>query len=208
MNAPMVSTVLGFPRAARMTARALLGAVAVAAALTQFPPAVAHADLTDTIDALIPAAAGPLPGIHGPQTAIVVLGYGLLDDGSMRPELIDRLRTGYLQAALSPMSPIIVTGGNPHNGITEAATMAGWLIGHGIPAQRIHLEPAANSTEQNADFSAALMRDIGVRDAVVVTSANHIDRAVGLFRSAGVPVVGTLTPAQVPPIALQVGPAA
>ncbi|GAB2656548.1 YdcF family protein [Nocardia goodfellowii] len=145
-------------------------------------------------------------GFRGPGTAIVVLGYGLLPDGAMRPELIARLRTGFVQALLAPAAPIIVTGGNPRNSVTEASAMAEWLIAHGIPAERIHLEPDATCTVENAAHSARLMHEIGAQDAVVVTSADHIDRAADDFAAAGVAVSGTLTPEQVPLLALPFGP--
>ncbi|WP_194833501.1 YdcF family protein [Nocardia sp. XZ_19_369] len=197
---------------ARRTVRTLFGAVAVAAALVHYPAALAEGTgstdraLPDVLRALVPPEPEPLPALHGPATAIVVLGYGLLPDGSMRPELIDRLHAGFVQALLAPASPIIVTGGNPHNGITEARAMADWFVEHGIAPERIHLEPEAASTVQNAEHSARIMRAIGARDAVVVTSADHIDRAVGTFTDAGVEVVGTVTPDQIPPLAWQFGP--
>ncbi|PXX70722.1 DUF218 domain-containing protein [Nocardia tenerifensis] len=203
----------------RRTARTVFGAVAVAVALVHLPAAFAEGSgsfaestgsadraLPDALRTLVPPAPEPLPALYGPSTAIVVLGYGLLPDGSMRPELIERLHAGFVQALLAPASPIIVTGGNPHNGVTEARAMADWLVRHGIPAGRIHLEPDADSTAQNAVRSARIMRDIGARDAVVVTSADHIDRAVGTFIDAGVDVVGAVTPDQVPPLAWQFGP--
>ncbi|MGK8505981.1 YdcF family protein [Nocardia asiatica] len=191
-------------------ARTLLGAVAVAAALTHLPHA--SADSTGSAEAGPATAVGPArvpaPAVHGPVTAIVVLGYGLLPDGGMRPELIDRLHAGYLQALLAPLSPVIVTGGNARNGVTEARAMADWLCARGIPAARIHLEPEADTTAQNATRSATIMRAIGARDAVVITSADHIDRAVGTFHDAGVAVVGTVTPEQVPPQIWRFGPLA
>jgi len=191
-------------------ARAVLGALAVTAALIHLPHA--HADNSGSADAEPASAApfallpGPSPTVHGPVTAIVVLGYGLLPDGGMRPELIDRLRAGYLQALLAPVSPVIVTGGNARNGITEARAMADWLIARGIPAARIHLEPEADTTAQNAARSATIMRAIGAHDAVVITSADHVDRAVGTFHDAGVDVVGTVTPEQVPSRIWRFGP--
>ncbi|MGY2030955.1 YdcF family protein [Nocardia gipuzkoensis] len=195
-------------------ARTLLGALAVAAALTHLPHASAEgpgsADAgpaAAVLPAFVPAPSPP-PTVHGPVTAIVVLGYGLLPDGGMRPELIDRLHAGYLQALLAPLSPIIVTGGNARNGVTEARAMADWLIARGMPAARIHLEPEAGTTAQNAARSATLMRAIGARDAVVITSADHIDRAVGTFHDAGVHVVGTVTPEQVPAQIWRFGPLA
>lgn len=135
----------------------------------------------------------PIPAITGPQTGIVVLGYGLLPDGTMRPELVNRLQAAWLQAIASPLSPIVVTGGNPRAGVTEAAAMEGWLIGHGIPASRVMAEHQAGSTVGNALKASAMLRDAGATSAIVVTSPNHIRRAVADFIVAGMPVVGATT---------------
>ncbi|MFI6361981.1 YdcF family protein [Nocardia sp. NPDC050630] len=70
----------------------------------------------------------------------------------------------------------------------------------------IHIEPEAVSTAQNAERSARIMHDIGMRDAVVVTSADHIDRAAALFGDAGVAVVATVTPEKVPLLVWEFGP--
>ncbi|MQY31471.1 hypothetical protein NRB56_70800 [Nocardia sp. RB56] len=135
----------------------------------------------------------PLPALVGEHTGIVVLGYGLLPDGSMREELVDRLEAAWLQSIAAPWAPIVVTGGNPQNGVAEAAAMAGWLIGHGIPAERVLVEDRAGSTVQNALFSTELLRGAGAGAAVLVTSPNHIRRAVADFITAGVHVVGAMT---------------
>lgn len=132
----------------------------------------------------------PFPSRQGPRTAIVVLGYGLLPDGSMRPELVDRLATAWLEAIVSPESPIITTGGNPRNGVAEGQVMADWLIAHGIPAGRVFPETRADSTVQNALYSARIIHAVGATSAIVVTSADHIRRAVADMAIAGVPVVG------------------
>ncbi|WP_227982641.1 YdcF family protein [Nocardia spumae] len=176
----------------------------VVGALTAAVAPLAAADpLSDAVGAIeqLGAVADPLPLMptpHGPGTAIVVLGYGLLPDGSMRPELIARLQAALVQAMVSPASPIIVTGGNPQAGTTEADAMARWLIAHSIAPERIHIESRASDTVQNAVNSAELMHALGAADAVVVTSADHMPRAVADFVDAGVPVVGTVSPQDLP----------
>ncbi|MEU6584713.1 YdcF family protein [Nocardia sp. NPDC046763] len=147
-----------------------------------------------------------LPALFTPDTAIVVLGYGLQPDGSMRPELMARLYAGYVSALLSPQAPVIVTGGNPQNGVTEADAMADWLVEHGIDRARIHAETKANSTVQNAAFSAQLMDAIGAHAAILITSANHIARALMNFQAAGISVVATMTPDAAPLSAVPFGP--
>ncbi|WP_280432935.1 YdcF family protein [Nocardia brasiliensis] len=167
--------------------------------------AVAENALAELVGAVLsavenraPLAISPPPPRYAPGTAIVVLGYGLLPDGTMRPTLVDRLRAGWLEAVLAPAAPVIVTGGNPHNGITEADAMAQWLVAHGIAPDRIHREPLARSTVENAAHSARLMREIGATTAVIVTSADHIDRAATDFAAAGVTVTAAVAAEQVP----------
>ncbi|MCX4092704.1 YdcF family protein [Nocardia sp. alder85J] len=135
----------------------------------------------------------PLPTLVGEHTGIVVLGYGLLPDGSMRDELVDRLEAAWFQAMAAPWAPVVVTGGNPQNGVAEAAAMAGWLIGRGIPADRVLVEDRAGSTVQNALFSSQLLRGAGADNAVLVTSPNHIRRAVADFITAGIHITGAMT---------------
>ncbi|WP_083889458.1 YdcF family protein [Nocardia pneumoniae] len=158
-------------------------------------PAMAQGtdNVLGAIRAAVATLPNPLPALAGPETGIVVLGYGLLPDGSPRPELVNRLTAAWLQSIAAPFSPIVVTGGNPQNGITEAGAMRDWLIAHGVPAARIHVESGAGSTVQNALFSTRMLRDVGATSAIVVTSPNHIRRAVADFIVAGTRVVGATT---------------
>ncbi|MEV5652596.1 YdcF family protein [Nocardia sp. NPDC052254] len=188
------------PTGIRLVAAA---ALVVGALTATFAPIAAADPVADAVGAIeqLGSIADPLPPLpvpHGPGTAIVVLGYGLLPDGSMRPELVARLQAALVQAMVSPASPIIVTGGNPRAGTTEADAMARWLIGHSIAPERIHIESRASDTVQNAENTAEMMRGLGAGDAVVVTSADHMPRAVADFADAGVPVVGTLSPQDLP----------
>ncbi|MEV6773246.1 YdcF family protein [Nocardia sp. NPDC051030] len=207
-------------------ARALLAGATVTVLATAAAPAYAAptpppinpiagltSDMLAAIDSLktisLPGLDLPgleLPALFSPDTAIVVLGYGLLPDGAMRPELEARLYAGYVSALLSPDAPVIVTGGNPQNGVTEAQVMAQWLIDRGISAARIHTETQANSTVQNAAFSAQLMTAIGAHAAILITSADHIARALTNFKAAGIAVVATMTPDETPMSAQPFGP--
>nr|WP_239004160.1 YdcF family protein [Nocardia panacis] len=163
--------------------------------LNAVDPALAAgtANVFNAICAAVGTLPNPLPALVGPQTGIVVLGYGLLPDGALRPELVDRLQAAFLQALAAPFSPVVVTGGNPQNGVTEAEAMRAWLVGHGLPAARVSAENRAGSTVQNALYSTRLLRDLGASSAVVVTSPNHIRRAVADFIVAGTAVVGAMT---------------
>ncbi len=92
-----------------------------------------------------------------------------------------------------PQSPIIVTGGNPKNGKTEAGTMSFLLKTLGFPADRIIKEDKANSTVQNAQFSVPLAKQAGTSGIILVTSSTHQDRADGNFVDAGGNLLATVS---------------
>lgn len=116
--------------------------------------------------------------------AIVILGYALADDGSMRQPLLERLKAGLAIAKQYPNSKIVVTGGVPKQGVTEADAMSNWLISQGIEKDRIILENKSTDTVENALFSTALLEKEGLKDVTLVTSASHMRRALTAFKEA------------------------
>jgi len=127
------------------------------------------------------------------RPAIVILGYGLNPDGTMRTILRRRVLTGLAVAQFFPQSPIIVTGGNPQNGKTEAEQMRAMLRFLGFPDERIIVEDKANSTVQNARFSVPLAEQAGTSGIILVTSTTHQDRADGNFVDAGANLLATVS---------------
>lgn len=138
-------------------------------------------------------AAPPLVAKDFSKPAIVILGYGLKDNGTMRPILYTRVLTGLAVAQMFPQSPIIVTGGNPRNGRTEAGEMRKTLRILGFPDDRIIVEDRANSTVQNARFSVPLAEAADTSGIILVTSSSHQDRADGNFADAGGNVLATVS---------------
>jgi uncharacterized SAM-binding protein YcdF (DUF218 family) len=128
-----------------------------------------------------------------PKPAIVILGYGLNPDGTMRTILRRRVFTGLTVAQFFPQSPIIVTGGKPQNGQTEAGQMRRMLMLLGSPDSRIIVEDKANSTVQNARFSVPLAKQVGTSGIILVTSTTHQGRADGDFVDAGGNILATVS---------------
>src|SRR5699024_9828818 len=69
-------------------------------------------------------------------TDIVILGAGLTPEGDIQPVLEERLRAGLRLANAYPTARVIVTGGAPQNGRTEAQAMGDWLRGAGVAPDR------------------------------------------------------------------------
>jgi uncharacterized SAM-binding protein YcdF (DUF218 family) len=118
----------------------------------------------------------------GKADALVVLGLKLTSEGKATFLLHDRVAMAkhLLDEGYAPR--MILTGGNPENGITEAAKMKQIALRLGVPEERIVLEPNASSTVENAEYSAELLRERGYRSALVVSDAAHLGYAVPVFR--------------------------
>ena len=143
-----------------------------------------------------PAVSGaePPPAVKDfSRPAVVILGYGLNADGTMRTILRRRVLTGLAVAQFYPQSPIIVTGGNPQNGRTEAEQMRRMLLLLGFPDNRIIVEDKATSTVQNARFSVPLAQQAGTSGIILVTSTTHQGRADGDFVDAGANLLATVS---------------
>ena len=119
---------------------------------------------------------------------IVVFGYGLNRDGSMKPELFDRLNVALQAARQYPNAYIAVTGGETAGvkGISEAAVMAIWMMNNDISEDRIILEKKSLSTTENAKNTCALLNQDypRVRQLAVVTSDYHISLAATVLQTA------------------------
>ena len=116
---------------------------------------------------------------------IVVMGFGLNEDGSIRPELENRLLVALSSAIKYPNAYILVTGGQTGavDGITEAGQMAAWLRRNGIAENRIIQERQSLSTTANAVNTYKLLtRSYPQVSAVaIVTSDYHITASCALF---------------------------
>ena len=114
----------------------------------------------------------------------IVLGYALSDEGEIQEPLEERLKVAEKAAKTYPDSKIIVTGGVPKQGITEAEVMFDWLVENGIDEERIIKENMATDTIENALFSMDIVDREELEDVTLITSATHMRRALTLFYEA------------------------
>lgn len=68
-------------------------------------------------------------------------------------------------------------------------TMRDALIRLGVPAEHILVERKSTNTREEALEVAAMLPTLDVQHVVLVTSAIHMRRSVGMFRAAGVEVI-------------------
>ncbi len=87
---------------------------------------------------------------------------------------------------------VLVSGGTlPWSEIEqpESSVMAALLQEWGVPAAAMIEEPRSRTTRENRDYSLPLLRGLGVRRILLVTSALHMPRALALFRATDLEVI-------------------
>lgn len=93
-----------------------------------------------------------------------------------------------------PSSVVLLSGGSAamfYETGSEAVGTAALLERLGLPADRVVLEDKSRNTMENARFSAEIIAsrsDLTARKWYLLTSAFHLPRAVGCFRTAGLDV--------------------
>ena len=110
---------------------------------------------------------------------LVVLGFQLLYDGGMTPELQGRCELALAAAKKYPNAYLVVTGGGTamnNEAVTEASVMAEWFEARGIAPERIIREDASMTTAQNAQFTLEiLVKDYPqIKSLAIITSDYHV----------------------------------
>jgi uncharacterized SAM-binding protein YcdF (DUF218 family) len=168
--------------------RIIAGAFATALALAAFTPLprVALAGLEQRFPAFDARA------LAEPPAAIAVLGGGNLTTvvrGTPHDNLTeaaDRMRYAAQLAALYPDVPIYLLGGRAFKisqSSPEADDMARLLVELGVARDRLILERTSRTTAENARNMRAMLGGQISGRVLVVTSAFHMPRAMGVFRA-------------------------
>jgi uncharacterized SAM-binding protein YcdF (DUF218 family) len=131
---------------------------------------------------------------RGAPDGIIVLG------GSIDPELsaaldrpiirnwAERITAAAELARQYPNARIVFSGGSGNlisSGAKEADYAAIVFESLGIPKTRLTMERLSRNTQENAEFSKALVAPKPGERWLLITSAFHMPRSVGLFRRAG-----------------------
>jgi len=117
---------------------------------------------------------------------IVALGFQLNPDGSMRDELVERLKVVLRSAEKYPRAFVLCTGGGTASGnpaATEAGRMAEWLAAQGVSSDRVIVEDRSMTTAQNAIYTFDLLeaRYPQVTQLAIISSDYHIATGTLLF---------------------------
>ena len=125
------------------------------------------------------------------ELCIVVLGFQLNPDGSMKDELIERLTVALNSAQKYPNAYIVCTGGGTaaeNKSASEAGEMAKWLAEKGVEQKRIIVEDNSITTAQNALFTYDILTSLypSVKKLAIVSSDYHIATGELLFKAESI----------------------
>jgi uncharacterized SAM-binding protein YcdF (DUF218 family) len=139
----------------------------------------------------------PSPDMAAPY-GIIVLG-GAIDPqlGQARDQVIlmdgaARMTEAVALARRFPAARLVFTGGSASlmaSRASEAVDAAKLLTALGVDPARIELESRSRNTDENARFTRDLVHPEPSQVWLLVTSAYHMPRSMGLFRKAGFNVV-------------------
>jgi uncharacterized SAM-binding protein YcdF (DUF218 family) len=148
------------------------------------------------LEAMAPALISP--SAAGAQ-AIVVLGGGRRRDAPEyegqdvpRATVLARLRYAarlHRQTGL----PMLVTGGSPEINADSEAELMARVLRDDFRAPARWVEGDSDNTAQNAQYSAAILRQAGISHILLVTDALHTPRAERVFTRAGLTVTAAPT---------------
>jgi uncharacterized SAM-binding protein YcdF (DUF218 family) len=99
-------------------------------------------------------------------------------------------------ASQSADSQLLISGGHPAGVVAEARIAQELVLRLGWPAERLSIEEVSVDTYTSAVEVAAALRKAEARSPVIlVTSANHMRRAMFAYRSVGIDVIACSTDA-------------
>ena len=114
------------------------------------------------------------------ESAVIVLGCGLNEDGTPGPTLKNRLDGCTDYYSRNPGCIIVVTGGySRYKNETESRAMKKYLISKGVPESRIFADDAATNTKENFFNSSKILEKnkINTNNICYITNSFHIYRA-------------------------------
>jgi uncharacterized SAM-binding protein YcdF (DUF218 family) len=139
----------------------------------------------------------PWDASRGAPDGIIILGGAIgpdasgANDGAALNESAERVTAAAGLARRYPQARIVYSGGNGDlfaSGRTEAEFALPLLESFGIERARIALEDRSRTTYENAAFSKELVKPKLGERWLIVTSAHHMPRSIGVFRAVGFPV--------------------
>lgn len=130
-----------------------------------------------------------------PRTAILLGGFSRYDEYRNQISITEAGERLFKTLELyqnKRIDTIIITGGSASLSgkiKPESIFAMDYLIKMGVDSSHIWIDTLSKNTHQNAVETAKILRQIGFRKAIIITSAFHMPRALKTFKKQGLEVV-------------------
>ena len=162
--------------------RILLCALALLLLLSLLPLGIvslcARGRVLDEASAVLPEA-----------DCILVLGAGLLPDGSPGPMLLERIDTGVRLYQVGRAPKLLMSGDHGTPGHDEVNAMKDAALAAGVPSADVFMDHAGFCTYDSIYRAKAVF---GAERVIIVTQAYHLPRALYIARRMGLEAVGAV----------------
>ena len=183
----LLGVLLCYGRRARFGRALALTAILILVAAATLPVGVL---LIAPLEDRFPVPPPDLP----PPEGIIVLG-GAIDDltSAARGQTVfdeggERVIEAVVLAKRYPQARVVYTSGSNSvigGSSTEALQARKLMSQMGIAPERVTIEDKSRNTDENARLTAAILHPIPSQHWLIVTSAFHMPRAMGVFEKAG-----------------------
>lgn len=124
-----------------------------------------------------------------PQPVAIVFGAGYWPSGRLSDALADRMDTAVALYEAGKVGKLLLTGDNRFADYNEPARMAEYAQARGVPSEHLVLDYAGRRTYDSCYRAGAIF---GVEQAVLVTQAFHLPRALFTCERLGLDAVGVV----------------
>lgn len=121
------------------------------------------------------------------STAAIVFGAGYWPSGRLSNALADRMEMAIALYEMGKVNKLLLTGDNRVADYNEPAAMADFAQARGVPREDLVLDYAGRRTYDSCYRARAIF---GVEEAILVTQAFHLPRALFTCDQLGLSVVG------------------
>ncbi|MFC7536945.1 YdcF family protein [Sphingomonas sp. GCM10030256] len=129
----------------------------------------------------------------GKADAAIVLGAAVYGR-EPSPVFAERIRHGIRLYRGGTVRTLIFTGGDGGGGHAESLVAKRIAISSGVPGKHVLTEAVSRTTRTNLLHAHRLMREHGLRSALVVSDPLHIKRALRMSKDLGIAAEGAPTP--------------
>lgn len=129
-----------------------------------------------------------------PADAAVVLGAGT-SDGKVSPVFRERINHAIDLYESGTVKHIIMTGGTGDgNTVSDAFAAKQYAVSQGVPESRILTEEKSTITEENLEYTKAIMDGRRLDSALIVSDPLHMKRAMIMADDYGITAFSSPTP--------------